>query len=436
MSSFRLTLVRRNGLSLPSPGRRANHRVVPFVVALAAVAAGVGSIGCGAPGAEKPPYENAFGPPMCGRWPCAPPSPPLVLPHPGTSSSAPALAPSGPPPQPETAPSPKPRGLARGDGTPTDALLKEGDKAYESADFEAAEKIYRKASSLSPKDAAPVVGVARARLAKDAVPVDFNSAPNNPTLRGMATELVRATKLDPTYAPAALELGRALLVMGKTDDALKALRRAVDLDGSDPESHSALGVGLLATGDVPGATKELGRAAEIEPASAERQGNFGTALLMAGRVDEAVNAFGKALKIAPNDPRILNDLGTTMLQQNQVDNGIALLEKAVQLEPKRATYKNNLGYGHWLKSELDRAMSLYQEALALDDKLVSAWINLGNAHARLKQYREARGAYDRAKEIDPTDPRVKAAIIELEGIEKGTSPAPTPSPQKKPPPAK
>lgn len=314
--------------------------------------------------------------------------------------------------------SPSPR-VARGTGTPSDKQLEVGDKAYASGDFAGAERAYRAAAALDAKDPAPIVGVARARLAKDNVSTDFNGGPGNRTLLAMVIELKRAAALDDRYSPAHLELGRAFLVLGRADEALVSLKRAVDLAPSDAEAHSALGVAHVASGKLPDAVRELTRAAELAPGDAERHTNLGTALLASGKTPEAIRAFERASKLAPNDARTLNDLGTALLAANDPDRAIPHLQAAVGRDPQRATYRQNLGYAFHLKGDAVKAMALYREALQLDPKLASAWINLGNALARGGKYKEARESYMKAHALDPTDPRVKAVLAELEGLEKG-----------------
>lgn len=344
---------------------------------------------------------------------------------PAASASASGTASVG---APEQAPATRMTGVARGDGSATDKLLVEGDKAFEARDFEGAVTAYTAAAKAAPKDPAPIVGGVRARLSADGAPVDYNAAgqsggAGNQALKTALVDLDKAIKLDPNYAPAHLEQGRALLVLGRAEDAKRSLEKALELDPNVAETHSALGVAHLALGNKEGAMRELGKAAAIEPGSAERQGNYGTALLMNGRVDEAVNTFERALKLAPNDPRLLTDLGTALLQSNQVDKAMIHLQKAVDLVPKKATYKNNLGYAKWVKGDNDGAIALFKEAVAIDDQLISAWVNLGNAHVRKKQLDEAAAAYAKAKAIDATDPRVVAALVDLDAAKRGDIPA-------------
>ena len=272
------------------------------------------------------------------------------------------------------------------------------------------------------KDPAAIVGLVRARLAKADVPSEYAAAPKSPVVAAAIRDLKNAIKLDDGYEPAHLDLGKALLVQGKADDADKELMRAVELAPADAEAHSARGVAELARGHMPDALRELGRAAELAPGDAERQTNLGTALLASGKAGEALRAYERAARMAPNDARVLNDLGTAYLAANDPTRAVKYLESAVAKDPRRATYRSNLGYAYHLSGDLPRAMATYKEALKLDDKLASAWINLGNLYAQQGNYADARDAYAHAKRIDPTDPRVKAVSAELDALEKSGPP--------------
>ena len=142
-----------------------------------------------------------------------------------------AAAPLPPKDEPAAVPAPLPATtkLARGNGSRADAALQAGDAAYDADDFALAETKYREASTLAPKDGAPLVGLARVAIAKTNLPTDYNAAPKHPLLEKTAAQLRQAIKLDPQFAPAHTELGRALLMLGKADDALVAFRKAIEL---------------------------------------------------------------------------------------------------------------------------------------------------------------------------------------------------------------
>ncbi|MEJ7733669.1 MAG: tetratricopeptide repeat protein, partial [Polyangiaceae bacterium] len=275
------------------------------ILGTACAAAAFALVAC-APAPPQPEVRSYTHPPLnvvtAARSPSTPPldagAPPADAAPGGSGSSVPLDA----APTQVAAESPPPT-VARGNGTPADKLLAEGDALFARGDWAAAEKAYKKASALEPRDPAGIVGQVRARLGREGAPVEFAAAPKSSVLAAAVRDLGRAVKLDDRYAPAHLELGRAQLVLGKANEAMASLRRAVELAPGDPEAHTALGVGLVAQGQLDAAVPALTRAAELAPGDAARQTNLGAALLLKGRTAEAIRAFERAARIAPRDAR-------------------------------------------------------------------------------------------------------------------------------------
>ena len=61
--------------------------------------------------------------------------------------------------------------------------------------------------------------------------------------------------------------------------------------------------------------------------------------------------------------------------------------------------------------------------MKLDPKLGSAWINVGTIAAKQQRYADSRRAFERAAALDPTDPRPKANLEELDALEGKPPPA-------------
>ncbi|MEO6417818.1 MAG: hypothetical protein ABIP39_00325, partial [Polyangiaceae bacterium] len=205
-------------------------------------------------------HEDAK-PPVVAMAPSAAPpsvaSPPVSAPPAASPPPPPAAATNPlvlPPPRPTTIP------LAAPSDDKIDTELVQGDAAFERGDNPGALKHYEAAQKAAPKRAAPIVGVARVRIAKVNAPMDFAAAKGNPEILAASKDLRRAAALDASFGPAQVELGRALLLLGDAPGAIDSLRRGVQLLPNEPESHSALGVALLATGKGDDALGELSRA--------------------------------------------------------------------------------------------------------------------------------------------------------------------------------
>ena len=312
--------------------------------------------------------------------------------------------------------------VARGTGTPSDQALVRGDTAYLRDNWDEAARAYGDAARLAPLDPAPIVGLVRVDLGRHGAPTSHAAGKNNPVVLRSVERLRHALSLDEGYGLASLELGRALLVLDESDEALSVLARSVRLLPNSPEAHSAYGVALIVTGSVSAALVPFRRAVELDPDNADRKANLATALLMQGLVLEAISILEVAVGDAPRDGRILTSLGTAYLAANDSASAMPYLQRAVDVAPNRATFRSNLGYGMHLFGDNAGAIAQYRKAIELDPELVSAWVNLGVVYAKTGRRTEAREAFERAVSLDPTDPRPKANLRDLDETE-GTRPS-------------
>lgn len=377
---------------------------------------------CGSPAGETRAAVSASAP-AAGGITAPPPDPRDEVDTPRLAGSV-APLPIAPPSTPSTAsgplPPPRAKTIPLGNGE-----LAAGDAACEKGELDEARRHY----AAAPRGIASAVGLARVRIARVDVPLDYAAARGNAEIAAAAVQLLLATRAGPTFGPAFVELGRARLLLGDAPGAIDALQKGTQLLPGEPEAHSQLGVALLATGHAVDAVRELARAEDLDPGSPARRGNLGTALMMAGRTKEAIAEYEARVRMDDADARAHSDLGTALLATQDLDRAMAELQRAVQLDPQRPSAHSNLGYAFQQAGKLDRAIAEYREALRLDAKLVSAWINLATALARDPvTRREARADLERARALSPDDPRVKANLEELDALEKGASPPARPIP--------
>jgi Flp pilus assembly protein TadD len=299
-----------------------------------------------------------------------------------------------------------------------DPEIAKGDDAFERGDLADAESHYRSAHAAVPASVAASVGLSRVQIARLDLPLDYAVAKGNVVVVAAAADLARAANAAPTFGPAFVELGRALLLLGDAPKAIVALEKGTRLLEGVAEAHSQLGVAYLAVGRSDDSVRELTKAVDLDPGSSARHGNLGTALLMAGRTNEAITEYEARARMDDGDARAHSDLGTALLGTLDLRRALSELERAVELDPGRPAFHSNLGFALQQSGHIDRAISEYREALRLDSKLVSAWINLGTALAHDARTRgQARAAFERAGMLSPEDPRVKANLDELQTLE-------------------
>jgi tetratricopeptide (TPR) repeat protein len=196
--------------------------------------------------------------------------------------------------------------------------------------------------------------------------------------------LYRATiKENPECWLAYNNLGFALALRGKGDEAMPLFRKALELRPDYPEAHYNLGIELAQRGEFDKAIAEYRRAIELNPKYIEALQNLGVALASSGKADEAVAEFKKALAIEPAYAEAHYNLGRVLAGRGEVDAAIAEYQKAIDLRPDYVDALNNLGVALASRGQFAAAIVQFQQALKINRNDVTARKNLEAARARL-----------------------------------------------------
>ncbi len=108
----------------------------------------------------------------------------------------------------------------------------------------------------------------------------------------------RSLELRPSAATS-FNLGNALHLLGRVDDAITRYRWTLEIDGDFADAHNNLAALLLERGDLAGAITHLEQTLRLKPGSADAHNNLGVLLLRQGRSEEAAERFARALEIDP-----------------------------------------------------------------------------------------------------------------------------------------
>ena len=155
------------------------------------------------------------------------------------------------------------------------------------------------------------------------------------------TEQSRANTREEAYR--ANNIGVALLEQFKHKEATDSFRRALQLEPSLAPARINLGIALFNLPDLPAAQKELQAAATAMPLAPQPHYLLGLLAKNNNRPDEAIAAFQKVLLIDPNDVGANVNVGQLLAQQRKYPEAIAVLRTAVAAEPYNATALYNLG---------------------------------------------------------------------------------------------
>ncbi len=162
-------------------------------------------------------------------------------------------------------------------------------------------------------------------------------------------------------------LGGALLLLGKPDEAYLHFQAAAEINPSDPMSHSNLGAYLQEHGKLTEAMEQYDRTISLTSDAgllAATYANLGTAYRKLGEAEKARESYDQALRQNPGQSNAYLGLGQLLEKQNQLDDAIRNYSKSVELRPTDSGF---LLLGHALERAGRRpeALAAYQAALKL-----------------------------------------------------------------------
>ena len=141
-------------------------------------------------------------------------------------------------------------------------------------------------------------------------------------------EFRTAARLDPAFGPARLLAGTSLLALGRAEEAVAELERAVRLLPGEKAAHLKLADACEQTGNVPCLARQSRVLAGLAPSDPEYLYRLGKAYL---RLSEW--SYKRILAINPRSARLSEALGREYLQQGQPELALAAYQQAAQRDP-------------------------------------------------------------------------------------------------------
>jgi tetratricopeptide (TPR) repeat protein len=141
-------------------------------------------------------------------------------------------------------------------------------------------------------------------------------------------EFRAAARLDPTFGPARLLAGSSLLALGRVEEAVAELERAVILLPGESAAHLQLADACERLGNAPCLARESRILAGFAPTDPEYIYRLGKAYL---RLSEW--SYKRILAIDPQSARLNEALGREYLQQGQPELALREYQQAAERDP-------------------------------------------------------------------------------------------------------
>ena len=218
----------------------------------------------------------------------------------------------------------------------------------------------------------------------------------------------KATELNPSFAPAHLDLGLAQLKEGKLLEAIASIKKSLELGPSSPGAHLFLGIAEYQSNDAESALVNLRQELKQDPKNIQALTWLGIVELNTGHPELASDPLDRAAELAPTDENVLDyrvqahmaeakqsytalyklDPASWRLhrlnaaidaQADDHKGAIQEYQLAINLAPKEAELYEGMGWEYRKLGQADQAAKAFAEQLRLTPGNPIAMYNLGSA---------------------------------------------------------
>jgi tetratricopeptide (TPR) repeat protein len=223
--------------------------------------------------------------------------------------------------------------------------------------------------------------------------------------------------------PALNNIGLAYSNLGFPLHALRLFRNSLEVKRWDLYSYldrrtmahswNNLGRSYYLLDQYDDAISALKKAIEIYPGYKYPWYNLGDIYHELKQNEDAIQAYKKAIALDQKYASAWNGLGNVYYSLQQYEHALEAYEKAIEIDPKYAFPWNGLGNVYAELGRYEEAILALQKAIELDPKDPFLWSELGIIYSFRKEYEKALLAYQNASKIKPDHGPFCSSVISI-----------------------
>jgi len=171
---------------------------------------------------------------------------------------------------------------------------------------------------------------------------------------------VLIARRDPPSAGDLIGRGAALVELGRSEEALVSLQRAILLAPGDAQAHVHHGASLLRLARHEEAISSFDRALAIRPDLTEVLNNRGVALIALGRPQDALDSFLRSLVFNTSVADTHTNVGIVLKTLGRFDEAAASFGRALWHKPDDPAASFELAFLHLTRGEFAAGWPLYE----------------------------------------------------------------------------
>jgi tetratricopeptide (TPR) repeat protein len=226
------------------------------------------------------------------------------------------------------------------------------------------------------------------------------------------SSLREALRLDHDYAKAENMLGDVVAMQGRMEEAVEHYRRAVELDPQVGRNHVDLGAALVKLGKAQGSQRLVTEGIErckhgvaMNSDDPDAHNELANAYNAAGMTHEAISEWRETLKLFPGHPAALKQVGAILLNSRRPAEALKFLTAAEAADPRDIEIRRMKALAHALLRQFPASISEFREILKLDPNDVQAltglaWFEATSPDVSIRNGTEAVKLAERATALE------------------------------------
>lgn len=199
----------------------------------------------------------------------------------------------------------------------------------------------------------------------------------DPKAINRAVELLSAAlKIDSASEGLLVEMGNALTLQGKLEEAIRHYEIVAKPGTPFPDVFAKLAHVQTQLGRADDAMANLRRALELDPQSTNAHFEMGFLLTELRRSDEALVHYLKAYEYGDRQPQLLYNIGVASLQAGKLEQAVDYFEQALTRRPEYPDAMLNLGIALYRLKRTGEGNAMMMKVSKFPDKKLDATYNL------------------------------------------------------------
>lgn len=208
------------------------------------------------------------------------------------------------------------------------------------------------------------------------------------------SDIDKAIELDPLVADSYYIRGLDYVQLEKWQQALNDFTKAIELDPKQYAAYYNRGLIYHDLNKPDAALLDYSQSIKLAPKGEKAYFMRGELHRELGELDKAISDYSAAIELTSH-PQFYNSRGIAYYDQGKYDLAIDDQTKAIELGPNISEFYRNRGDAYGAKKEFQSALADLNMAVTLDPDNIPAYLSRGNIYKEIGRVDEARVNYEK-----------------------------------------